>query len=132
MVNIPKEVLDVMADPATAKLLITANKKGVPHAIVAGSIGSPTPDKMIVGEVMMKKSSANLKENAVAEFVVVNGPKAYSIQVKAIARMEAGPEVDMMNQRLATMKLKAAAVWAFEVLSVHDQSAAPTAGTKLA
>ncbi len=132
MANIPKEVLDLMAEQTTAKLIVSSTKDGVPHAIVAGSIGAPAPDTVIVGEVMMKKTAANLKANGNAEIVVVSGLKAYSIQVKVKTRLDKGAELEAMNKALAAMKLKAAAVWVFDVLSVYDQSAAASAGTKLA
>jgi hypothetical protein len=37
-----------------------------------------------------------------------------------------------MNEQLANSGLKARSVWTFTPLEVYDQSAGPTAGTKLA
>jgi len=132
MANIPKNVMDVLAAPTTTKVLVTASKGGKPHAIVAGSIGAPAADTMIVGEVLMKTSSKNLKENKEAAFLISAGKDAYEIDCAVKARLESGPELDAMNKALAPMGLKASAVWVFSVCAVYDQGASPNAGKKLA
>ena len=132
MVNIPNNVLELIRTRTTTKVLVTASKDGKPHAIVAGSIGAPTADTMIVGEVLMKVSSKNLSDNPKAAFLISAGKDAFEIECTAKARLEKGPEVDAMNKELAAMGLKASAVWVFKVDAVFDQGASPKAGTKLA
>lgn len=131
MVAIPKKVLDLLADKGTTKVLVTSNKEGRPHAIVAGSILSPAPDTMIVGEVLMKVSANNLKENKKAAFLIVKGLESYEINVRAKARVDSGADLDNMNKALAGMHLHANAIWVFEVCCVSDESAGPTSGKKL-
>jgi len=132
MVNIPNNVLELIRTRTTAKVLVTASKDAKPHAIVAGSIGAPTADTMIVGEVLMKKSSKNLSENSKAAFLIFAGKDAFEIECTVKARLDKGPEVDAMNKELAAIGLKAAAVWVLKVDAVFDQGASPNAGTKLA
>jgi len=132
MANIPNNVLELIRTRTTTKVLVTASKDGKPHAIVAGSIGAPTADTMIVGEVLMKVSSKNLSDNPKAAFLISAGKDAFEIECTAKARLEKGPEVDAMNKELAAMGLKASAVWVFKVDAVFDQGASPKAGTKLA
>jgi len=132
MANIPNEVLELLKAPTTTKVLVTASKDAKPHAIVAGSIGAPTADKMIVGEVLMKVSSKNLSENKKASFLIASGKDAYEIECTAKKRLDSGPELDEMNKALAAMHLKAAAVWVFEVDAVFYEGASPKAGTKIA
>jgi len=132
MVNIPNEVLELLKAPTTTKVLVTASKSAKPHAIVAGSIGAPAADTMIVGEVLMKTSSKNLSENSKASFLIASGKDAYEIECTATARLENGPEIEAMNKALAAMHLQAAAVWIFKVDAVFYQGASPKAGTKLA
>ena len=57
MVDIPAEVMEIMNAKGTVKALVTANKAGQPHAIVCGTIACPAPGKMVVGEVLMKRSA---------------------------------------------------------------------------
>jgi Pyridoxamine 5''-phosphate oxidase. len=132
MANIPQNVLDLVNAKTTTKVLVTASKNGKPHAIVAGSIGAPAANTMIVGEVLMKVSAKNLKENSEAAFLISAGMEAYEINCVAKARLDSGPELDAMNAALAAIGLKAAAVWIFNVEAVFDQGASPKAGTKLA
>ena len=63
MVQIPEKVLAKMAEQTTVKTLVTASACGAPHAIVCGSIIAPAADKVVVGEVLMKRASANLQAN---------------------------------------------------------------------
>lgn len=130
--NVPENVLKLMKSPGTVKVLVTASKNAKPHAIVAGSINSPKPDTMIIGEVLMKVSAKNLSENPSASFLVSAGTEAYEINCTSKARLDKGPELDAMNAALAAVHLKATAVWVFGVDAVFDQSASPNAGKKLA
>jgi len=132
MVNIPNNVLELLAAPATTKILVTATKDAKPHAIVAGSIGAPAADTMIVGEILMKVTAKNLQENPKAAFLISSGLSSYIIECTAKARLDKGPELEAMNKQLAAMNLKAAAVWVFKVDGVFEQGASPKAGTKLA
>lgn len=132
MAAIPANVLEKMNSPGTVKALVTVSDDGRPHAIVAGSIISPAPNTMVIGEILMKKSAENMKNNKKVSFLVSAGKEAYSIDCTVKARMDSGPQLDEMNKVLASMNLKAAAVWAFGVDAVYDQSAGPGAGKKMA
>jgi hypothetical protein len=130
--NIPNDVLELVRANTTTKVLVTASKGSKPHAIVAGTIASPTADTMVVGEVLMKVSAKNLSENPQASFLIASGNDAFEIECTAKARLESGPEIEIMNKELDAIGLKAAAVWIFMVDAVYNQGASPNAGTKLA
>ncbi|MDR1404005.1 MAG: pyridoxamine 5'-phosphate oxidase family protein [Candidatus Methanoplasma sp.] len=132
MVSIPNNVQELIKAKTTTKVVVTSSKGAKPHAIVAGSIASPKADTMVVGEVLMKVSAKNLKENPKASFLIASGKDAFEIECTAKARLESGSEIDAMNKELAAIGLKAAAVWVFTVDAVYDQGASPKAGTKLA
>ncbi len=132
MVDIPSNVLEKMAAQTTVKVLVTADKAGQPHAIVCGSIVSPQPDKMMVGEILMHKSAANLAENPKAAFMISAGMESWEIDVTNAIRLADGPVLDAMNQNLAAINLHANAVWMFDVAAVYDQGATPNAGNKIA
>ncbi len=132
MVSIPANVLEIMKDPACVKSLTTICAGNRPHSIVAGTIMAPSPDMMVIGEVLMRRTSANLKQNPKAAFLVTRGKDSFEIQVVAKERIESGAIVDQMNAMLSGAGLHANAVWTFDVVSVWDESAGPKAGTKLA
>lgn len=132
MAQIPANVLAKMAEQTTVKTLVTASKSGRPHAIVCGSILSPSPDKIIVGEVLMKRASANLQENPKAAVLVCAGMESYEIALSNPVRIAEGPVLEQMNEGLAKVHLQARAVWMFDVCAVFNESATPEAGTKIA
>ncbi len=132
MVCIPEKVIEKINDRTSVKVLVTSDAAGKPHAIVCGSIACPQPDKMMVGEVLMKRSSKNLEANPKAAFLISAGNEAYEIGVSNPVRLTEGPVVDGMNQALAAVNLKASAVWMFDVCEVYDEGAGPNAGTKIA
>lgn len=132
MASIPSNVIEKMNAEGTVKVLVTADKAGQPHAIVCGTIMSPAPDKMVVGEVLMKKSKANLQENPKAAFMISAGMEAWEIDVKNPVRIDGGADLDKMNEALAPIHLHANALWIFDVDAVYDQGANPKAGTKIA
>lgn len=131
MVKIPEKVLAVFNDPKAVKVLTSVGAGGQPHSIVCGSIAAPAPDTIIVGEILMKATAANLKKNDKAAFLVTADKTSYAVNVKAKQRVTEGPMIDGMNKVLAAMKLKANAVWVFEPIEVFDQSAGPAAGSKI-
>jgi hypothetical protein len=132
MVKIPDNVMAAFADPQAVKMLTSVNARGQPHTIVCGSISAVAPNKLIVGEILMKTTASNLAKNDKAAILVLVGKTSYLVNVKVKQRLAAGPILDGMNQYLATIKLKANAIWVFTPTAVFDQSAGPTAGTKLA
>lgn len=132
MVDIPKNVIDLLHRPDSVKILATACKCAIPHAIVCGSIISPEPNKIAVGEILMKVSSKNMKENDRVTILVTRGPEAYQIKTRVNARIADGGMLDEFNRNLEKMNLKAHAVWVFDVLEVFDEGAGPNAGKKLA
>ena len=132
MAEIPQNVLNLLQDPAAVKLLVSCSAGGRPHAIVAGTIISPAPDKMAVGEVLMKKSVKNLKANKKCSFVVVKGTEAYEINCRFVEDQTSGPLFDGMKAKCDAMNLPLSAVKVFTVCCVCDQGASPNAGKKIA
>jgi len=132
MVLIPENVMAAFNDPASVKVLTSVAADGQPHSIVCGSIRAVAPDTMIVGEILMKATSVNLKKNDKAAILVVAGRSSFVVNVIAKDRVSEGPMLDGMNEALKAMGLKASAVWVFAPTAVYDQSASPAAGTKIA
>lgn len=132
MVAIPKEVLEIMNDKGTTKVLVTANAAGQPHAIVCGSFGVVGDDVITVGEILMKRSAEYMAENKKVAILVTAGPKAYEMQATVMGREEKGADVDGLNKALAANNLKAKALWKFKVTAVYNESVGPDSGKKMA
>ena len=131
MVALPKEVIDLINTKEATKLLVTVSSEGQPHAIVCGSIFATPDGKAGVGEILMKRASKNLKDTGKAALSVAAGPKAYELILKNPARADSGPVFDDMKAKMASLNLPCFAVWTFDVAEVWDESAGPSAGTKI-
>ena len=131
MVAIPKDIMELMAAKETVKILVTSSSEGQPHAIVCGSIFATPDGKAGVGEILMKRASKNLKDTGKAAIAIAAGPKAYEIILKNPVRSDSGPVFDDMKAKMAAVNLPCFAVWTFDVAEIWDESAGPTAGTKV-
>jgi len=131
MVAIPEKVIALINDPASVKTLVTASADGRPHAIVCGTIISPAPDMMAVGQVLMKRAVKNLNANKKASFLITKGMESYEVNVRFKEPVTAGPLYDAMKAQCDAMKLPLAAVLTFEVCCVTDEGAGPNAGKQL-
>lgn len=132
MVAVPKEVIDLAAEPTTAKLLVTASAAGQPHAIVCGSIMITPDGKASVGEILMKRAKENLLANGKAALTIVGGPKSYELVLANGKRADSGEAFEALKAAMASKKLPCFAMWTFDVVEVWNESAGPAAGTKLA
>ena len=119
MVAIPKCVIDIV--PEAVKIIESVSVSGQPHAIVCGSIGIIGESKVAVGEVLMKRTKENLA-----------GPKSFELILENAKREDSGPVFEGLKAKLAEMKLPCFAAWTFDVKEVWDESAGPSAGTKIA
>ncbi|OPX63032.1 MAG: hypothetical protein A4E29_00439 [Methanomassiliicoccales archaeon PtaB.Bin134] len=135
MVAIPEEVLKVLNDDASVRVLATKSKSGDVHAIQVGSLKAPAPDTIIVGAILMKRTGKNLEAmKEKGELVsILAGSKTTSYEVRAKVKdyVTSGPIFDQMNAALEKMGLKAAGVWVLGVQEVWNQSAGYSAGSKM-
>ena len=132
MVAIPDEIIKIAGEKTAAKLLVTVSPEGQPHAIVCGSIFVTANGKAGVGEILMKRSSAYLKAGCKAALEITSGPRAFELILKDAARADSGPVYEDMKTKMAAVNLPCFAVWTFDVAEIWDESAGPTAGTKIA
>ncbi|HKM14161.1 MAG TPA: pyridoxamine 5'-phosphate oxidase family protein [Candidatus Methanomethylophilaceae archaeon] len=131
MVAIPNEILDLMKDKGTVKILVTANAAGQPHAIVCGSFGIIGDDVITVGEIFMKRSSEYMAENKKVAILLANGGKAYELQATVIGREGKGTDLDNLNTGLKVANMSAKALWKFKVSAIYNESAGPDGGKKI-
>lgn len=130
MVAIPKSIADIA--PEAVKVLETVSASGQPHGIVCGSIAIIGESKVAVGEVLMKRAKENLAANGKASILITAGPKAFELILENAKREDSGPVFEGMKEKLAAAKLPCFAAWTFDVKEIWDESAGPSAGTKIA
>ncbi len=128
MTALPAKVKDFLNRPEPVKMLVTADSSGQPRGIVCGSIFVPDDETLAIGEVFMNTTKNNLEMNPKAAVTVAFGGEAYNISVSVIARHTEGDLLNVMNERLSKVNLKARAVWTFMVEAVFDEGINPNAG----
>ena len=132
MVAVPKEIIEIAAQPTSTKLLVTVSPEGQPHAIVCGSIFVTPDGKAGVGEVLRKSAKAYLNANGKASLSIVAGPKAFELILSGASRADSGPAFEDMKAKLGSMNLPCFGLWTFDVAEIWDESAGPNAGNKIA
>jgi hypothetical protein len=136
MVEIPKEVFDLLNNDNATKVVATKTPEGDVHAIIVGSIQAPNRKSIVFGTLIMKKTSHNLRvmmeKGELASVLVAYENVSYEIRCKIKKQAKKGKELDKMNELLAPMGLKMSSVWYLVPIEVWDQSATYKAGTKVA
>lgn len=136
MVEIPKEVFDLLNNGNATKVVATKTPEGDVHAIIVGSIHAPSRKSIVFGTLIMKRTSQNLRammeKGELASVLVACESASYEIRCKIKRQSKSGKELDKMNELLAPMGLKMSSAWYLEPVEVWDQSASYKAGTKVA
>ncbi len=126
------KLTEMMNDPTVVKTMSTISKEGVLHSVVIGGIAAVDNDTIVVAEVLLKTTSANLSDNKKVAFLTVKGMEAYLINATAQERLTEGPYFDLFNEKVKANKLVLKAVWTFSVDEIYDEGGNPqTAGTKV-
>jgi len=135
MVDIPAQVMEILNDPNAVKIIATKAVDGGVHAIRVGSMVAPDNKTVIVGAILMKRTSKNLEgmknRNELASLLVNKEMKAYEIKAVVKDYLTSGPFFDSMNAKMKPMGLVARGVWVFEPKEIWNQSATYEAGTKM-
>jgi hypothetical protein len=136
VVKIPDEVFNAINNQKNPKILATVGADGAPHAIQAGSIGAPSNEMMIVGAILMKKTTKNLETmktgGKLASFLVLDGMNSYEVRCKVEDFVTSGPLFDKMSEKIKQIGLTLQGVWTFTPAEVFNQSVSYEAGTKMA
>ncbi len=74
MVNIPKEVMDILAAPDSAKMIATVNTEGLPNVVPVWSITAVDAETIAFAELFIKHTKENLKNNRKIAISVFKGP----------------------------------------------------------
>ncbi|MGA3290882.1 MAG: pyridoxamine 5'-phosphate oxidase family protein [Candidatus Bathyarchaeia archaeon] len=77
MVNIPKEVLDVISAADSAKMLATVDAEGVPNVVPVWSIVAVDSETIAFAELFIKKTKENLEKNKKVAIAIFKGPNCH-------------------------------------------------------
>ncbi len=121
MVNIPKEIVDMMALQETGKVLATADANGVPNAAAIWSLRPVGDDQIAFAEVFMKKTKENLVNTKKAAVLVIKPPdKSYQLKGNFLGFQTSGPLFDGFAQGLAAVKLTLKGVGIIKISEIYE------------
>jgi len=135
MVTLPVEVIKILNDPKSTKVLGTKTPEGNIHIIHVGSLMAPKPDMITLGAILMKRTSNNLenmrRKGELASVLVVKEMVSYEIRAEVKDYQTSGEILDRVNAELKRLGLSARGVWILEPKEVWDQSASYEAGKRI-
>lgn len=132
MVTIPENVIALLKDPEAKKVMSTVCPGNRPHTITAGTIAPLGDSQMMIGEVLMKKTAANLSKNPNACFNVMKGMESYEIHCTLKEQVKEGPVYEQVKAMCEKIHLPLHSLFVFDVDSVYNESANHENGKKLA
>jgi hypothetical protein len=126
MVALPKDVLELINDKSSSKILGTRSRNGDVHLINVGGAGTLDPETIFIGEIFMKASGENLRlaqsEGTRASVLVSKGPQSYEIRCKVKDHVTSGPVFDQMKGAFAQMKFDLKGLWLLTPDCVWNES----------
>ncbi|MBC7120833.1 MAG: hypothetical protein H5T33_04535 [Candidatus Methanosuratus sp.] len=128
--------MKILNDPRATKVLGTKTPEGNVHIVHVGSLMAPDPNTIVLGAVLMKRSSSNLenmkKSKELASVLTVKETTSYEIKAAVKDYLTSGEVLEKMNVELKKIGLSARGVWVLEPREVWNQSASYEAGKKIA
>jgi len=124
MINIPKEVIDTLAAPDSAKMLATIDAEGIPNVVPVWSIVSVDSQTIAFAELFIKKTKENLEKNKKVAIAVFRGPMTgYQLKGDFIGFQTTGQLFENFSKKIKeAMKLQIKSVGLIKVNAVYSAS----------
>lgn len=124
MVNIPKEVQEILAAPDSAKMIATTDTQGTPNVAPVWSITAIDQETIAFAELFIKRTKENLQTTKKAAIAVFKGPTtAYQLKGTFAGFQTTGPIFETFSKNIMTaMKLQIKSVGIIKVDAVYAAS----------
>ena len=129
MVKIPGDVMQLLNDKDTVKVLATVNKDGIPNAVPVYSIMCIDEDTIGFAEIFIKKTKQNLEETKKAAVLGIKGGRAFQLKGTFQGFQNSGPVFDLFAKNImGALNLKIKSVGTIKIDEIY--SATPGEGIK--
>jgi predicted pyridoxine 5'-phosphate oxidase superfamily flavin-nucleotide-binding protein len=130
MVNIPKEVMDTIAHPESAKMLATVDQNGNPNVVPVWSVTAVDFETVAFAEIFIKNTKTNLETTKKVAIAVFKGPATgYQLKGNFVGFQTSGPIYTEFAKKVkAAMNLDIKSVGIIQINAVY--SAAPGQDSK--
>ena len=124
MVNIPKDIMDILAAPDSAKMMATVDEKGFPNVVPVWSIVAVDSETIAFAELFIKKTKINLENTKKVAIAVFKGPMiGYQLKGTFAGFQTSGPIFDSFSEKIMNaMKLQIKSVGIIKVDEVFEAS----------
>jgi len=124
MVNIPKEVMDVLAASDSAKMIATTDAKGIPNVVPVWSITAVDSETIAFAELFIKRTKENLENNKNAAIAVFKGPMTgYQLKGTFVGFQTSGPIFENFSKKVKeAMNLQIKSVGLIKIDAVYSAS----------
>jgi predicted pyridoxine 5'-phosphate oxidase superfamily flavin-nucleotide-binding protein len=135
MAKMPKEVMDMLNEPAASKVLATCDSAGKLNVVPKGTLAATDAETVVFGDIMGDKTNVNLKATgraAVAVFKMQMPPVGYQVKGTFQGFQDSGPLFDNIAKAVkGALGLDIKAVGVIKVDEVYS-AAPPNPGAKIA
>lgn len=132
--ELPTEVMDLINDPQSIKILSTSSGGDMLHSVPLGSLNALSPDAIVCGKILMKETHDNLgkaqKSHGFVSVLAVKGKEAYQVRCKPKEFSIDGPIFQALRGKLPE-KMPLFGVWLLEPIEIINQTPGPEAGKRL-
>jgi len=133
MAQMPKKVMDALADPGAMKMVGTVNGSGVPNAVIVNTIAALNPETIAFADLRLGKTKDNLTDTGKMTVTILRpNREAYQVKCSFQSFDETSPLAAEWNEMIySRMRIQIRAVGMAKVEEVYSACLAD-AGAKLA
>ena len=124
MVNMPKDVMDIIVAPDSTKMIATVDENDAPNVATVGSITAIDSETIAFAELFIKKTKANLENTKKVAIIIFKGPMVgYQLKGTFAGFQTSGPVFDSFSEKvMELMKLQIKSVGIIKVDEVFEAS----------
>ena len=129
-----KQIMDLINDPHSSKVLATSDVVGKVNVVPKGSLTAVNEETLVFADIMGDKTNSNLKKNnkvAVAVFKMQIPPVGYQIKGYFQGFQTSGPLFEKLSEQIKqTLKFDVRSVGVIRVEEVYS-AAPPNPGVRI-
>ena len=132
---LPKNVIELLNDKETVKILASKSDDHRLHAVPVGSLGATDERTIFFGSILMKETQANLERalgsDDLVSVLVVKGDRAYQMRCKVLEFQMHGALYNKMSAAAKVRRMPFLGVWILEPEEIINQSPGRDCGKAL-
>lgn len=117
-----KEIMLMLNDTETVRVLNTISEDGSPHSIAVNTAMTKDTNQISIANIKMNTTAKNLRKNKSISILTVKGYDSYLIKASVKGYVEEGLLYDAINEEAKKKGLTCQGLWLFEPYETINQS----------